>query len=251
MRFGEIMPKDKKDNSSSIAKASVSRIPTCIPGFDKLIQGGFVKGSINLVSGGPGSGKTIFALQYIYNGVKDFDENGLFMSFEENVSTLKEDAALFGWDFDKLERDGSCTFFSMQPFTNPDLRSNIVAVVKKKGIKRVVIDSISIFSMALKDDSYRIRKEFYSLTDLLRGLGCTIVVTAEIPGEPALDIAAGGASLSRDGIIEFVADSVVTLHNSGLGGETDRAIRVLKMRRTNHEKAPTPMKITDDGMVVL
>jgi circadian clock protein KaiC len=229
----------------------VIRVPTKIPGFDKLIQGGFVRGSINLVSGGPGSGKTIFALQYIYTGATEMKERGLFMSFEENVATLKDDAAMFGWDFEKLERDGYCTFFSMQPFGSPDLKSNIVSMIRKKDIKRVVIDSISIFSMAFKDDAYRIRKEFYTLTDLLRGLGCTVVVTAEIPGEPALDISSGNSNLSRDGIIEFVSDSVVTLHNSGLGGETDRAIRVLKMRRTNHEKAPTPMRITDSGMSVL
>ena len=74
-----------------------TRLKTYIPGFDKAIEGGFVKNSLNLVSGGAGTGKTIFCLQYLYNGVVGDNQNGLFVSFEENIDDLRKDAQGFGW----------------------------------------------------------------------------------------------------------------------------------------------------------
>jgi circadian clock protein KaiC len=226
------------------------RIKTNIPGFDKHIEGGLVEESLNLVSGGTGCGKTIFAMQFLYEGVKT-GEKGLFISFEEEFDKLMGDAAVFGWDFRKMEKEKKCFFFSCKPMEEPNLQTKISAIIKEHKITRVAIDSISVFSMMFKDDPYRIRKEFYKLADFLRKMGCTVLLTAEISGEAPLDITSGGGSLSRDGLIEFIADSVVTLHNSGIGGEGDRAIRVLKMRRTNHTKGPLAMNISKKGMKVI
>jgi len=229
----------------------VDRIKTHIPGFDKHIEGGLVKNSVNLLSGGPGTGKTIFALQFIYEGIRKSNETGLFVSFEEEFDNLIGDANVFHWDFQKLEKEAQCVFLSCKPLEEPNLQTKMQELIQKYKVKRVVIDSISIFSMMFKDDAYRVRKEFYKLARFLKDQGCTILLTAEISGEAALDITSGGGALSRDGIIEFIADSVITLHNSGIGGEGDRAIRVLKMRRTAHTKGPLPMGITDKGMQVL
>jgi len=226
------------------------RIKTNIPGFDKHIEGGFVEESLNLISGGTGCGKTIFAMQFLYEGVKQ-GEKGLFISFEEEFDKLMGDAAVFGWDLGKLEKEKKCFFFSCKPMEEPNLQSKISSIIKDNKINRVVIDSISVFSMMFKDDPYRIRKEFYKLADFLKKMGCTVLLTAEINGEAPLDITSGGGALSRDGLIEFIADSVITLHNSGIGGEGDRAIRVLKMRRTNHTKGPVSMNISKKGMKVL
>lgn len=228
----------------------IERIKTYIPGFDKHIDGGFVVNSVNLLSGGPGTGKTVFALQFLYEGVKK-GENGLFVSFEEEFDNLMGDAAVFGWDFEKLQKEGKCMFLSCKPLEEPNLQTKMQDMIHKYKVQRVVIDSISIFSMMFKDDAYRVRKEFYKLARFLKDQGCTILLTAEISGEAPLDITSGGGALSRDGIIEFIADSVITLHNSGIGGEGDRAIRVLKMRRTAHTKGPVPMGITEKGMQVL
>ena len=229
----------------------VERIKTYIPGFDQHVNGGFVKNSVNLLSGGPGTGKTVFALQFLYDGVQKNNENGLFVSFEEEFDNLIGDAKVFNWDFEKLQQEGKCVFLSCKPLEEPNLQTKMQELIQKYKVKRVVIDSISIFSMMFKDDAYRIRKEFYKLARFLKDQDCTILLTAEISGEAPLDITSGGGSLSRDGIIEFIADSVITLHNSGIGGEGDRAIRVLKMRRTAHTKGPLPMHITDSGMEVL
>ena len=227
------------------------RIKTNIPGFDAHIGGGLVKNSVTLLSGGPGTGKTIFSLQFLYESIQRDKTNALFVSFEEDFDGLMGDARVFGWNFEKLQREGKCAFLSCKPLEEPNLQVKIDRLIKKYKVKRVVIDSISVFSMMFKDDMYRVRKEFYKLTSFLKKQGCTILLTAEISGEAPLDITAAGGSLSRDGIIEFIADSVITLHNSGIGGEADRAIRVLKMRRTNHTKGPLPLQITKKGMKVL
>ena len=229
----------------------VERIKTYIPGLDQHIEGGLVRNSVNLLSGGPGTGKTIFAMQFLYGGAQKNNENGLFVSFEEEFDNLLGDAKVFHWDFDKMQQDGKCVFLSCKPLEEPNLQTRMQELIQKYKVKRVVIDSISIFSMMFKDDAYRIRKEFYKLARFLKDQGCTILLTAEITGEAPLDITAGGGALSRDGIIEFIADSVITLHNSGIGGEGDRAIRVLKMRRTAHTKGPVPMHITEKGMEIL
>lgn len=229
----------------------MERIPTNIPGFDQHIEGGFVRGSLNLISGGTGTGKTIFSLQYLWEGIHKNNEKGFFISFEEDFERLMGDALVFGWDFRRMQEEKKCFFLSCKPLEEPNLQSRMEAIIRENGVTRVVIDSISVFSMIFKDDLYRVRKEFYKLSSFLQRLGCTVLLTAEISGEAPLDITAGGSSLSRDGIVEFIADAVITLHNSGIGGEGDRALRVLKMRRTNHTKGPVPMQIGKEGMVVL
>ncbi|MEK6822223.1 MAG: ATPase domain-containing protein [Nanoarchaeota archaeon] len=231
-----------------MAKKDDSRIPSGIPGFDALIEGGFVKGSVNLVTGGTGTGKTIFALQFTYNQIQK-GRNVLYVSFEENLEGLVGDGLLFGWDFEKLQKEQKVFFSTFRPVGSPDVATEFTKLVKTYGISIVIIDSISVMALAFEENYYKMRKELYLLIDLLKRLGCTCLFTAEIPGEASLDVTTGGA-LSRDGVSEFVADSVITLHNAGIGGEGDRAIRVLKMRRTSHVKDPVQMDITDKGMVV-
>ena len=123
--------------------------------------------------------------------------------------------------------------------------------IPKSKAKRVVIDSISVFGMAL-NDLYRIRKQIYFLANMLQKLGATTILTSEIVGEAPLDISSSGrdGSFSRYGVEEFIADSVITLHNSGLGGSGDRAIRIVKMRRTNHTKGPIPFEIGNQGIKI-
>ena len=190
-------------------------------------------------------------MQFLYEGATKFNEPGVFLSFEENEESLYKHALQFGWDFKKLEQEGKCVLLAFEPFKFRDIQKEVVHLIKKMGIKRVVIDSLSVFAMSFKENQYKLRKELYSLSSFLKTLNCTTIVTAETEGEPALDITSGGGALTREGFIEYVADSVMTMHNSGIGGEADRAIRVVKMRRTNHRRDPIPMKIGRTGMKVL
>ena len=224
------------------------RITTGIAGFDKATKGGIIRGSINLITGGPGTGKTIFASHFLWEGIVKYDENVLFISLEEEVDALRKDLSSTGMDFEKMHNEGKCHFVYFGPYSSSDLQAKLTREITRVNAKRVVIDSISVFAMALKND-YEIRKEIYLLTNLLKKLDCTVIMTSEIVGQVPLDISTGG-SLSRYGVEEFVCDSVITVHNSGLGGPVDRALRIVKMRRTNHVKGPVPMKITDHGMEV-
>jgi len=226
----------------------LERVKTYIPGLDKIIQGGLVKNSLNLVSGGAGTGKTVFCLQYLYNGVVVEDQHALFVSFEENIDDLREDAKGFGWDFKKLEDMKKFRFTYLSPYNLRNFKEELSTEINLLDAKRVVIDSTSTFGLGL-DSAFEVRKELYLLSKELKKLNCTTIITSEISGEMRLDTSHG--SMSKFGVEEFVADSVITLHYAGLGGSSDRAMRVVKMRRTNHFRGPIPTQITSKGMQVL
>ena len=88
----------------------IDRCPTGIEGFDKICQGGFVRNSDNVIVGGPGSGKTTFLLQFLWNGVTKFNENGLYCSFEPDILETVKDGSSYGWDFSKLAEQGKIKF---------------------------------------------------------------------------------------------------------------------------------------------
>lgn len=225
------------------------RVPTFIPGFDKLIGGGFVKHSLNLLSGGAGTGKTVFSLHYLYNGVVNANENALFVSFEENLPDLKKDAIAFGMDFTKFEEQKRAKFVYLSPYNLQNFKEELSTEVSIIDAKRVVIDSTSTFGLGL-DSAYEVRKELYALSKNLKKLRATAIITSEITGEAPLDMSSGSGFLSRFGVEEFVADSVITLHYGGMGGSEDRAVRIVKMRRTDHAKGVIPMSITSKGIII-
>jgi circadian clock protein KaiC len=227
----------------------MERVKTGIPGLDKLLNGGFIANSVNLISGGPGTGKTIIGLQFLYNNIVKFNEKGVYISFEENLKDIKKDALIFGWDFNKFEEERKCKFLYYYPFEIQNLVSNIKKEIKKLNAKRLVIDSTSSFGMSL-DNDYEVRKHLYKLIELSKSMECTTILTSEVVGEAPIDIHSGG-KLSRFDVEEFICDSVITLHSSGLGGLSDRAIRIVKIRRSSHIKGPIPMKIGSKGIEVL
>ena len=94
-------------------------------------------------------------MQFIYEGIKRGDK-GLYITFEENLNTLKGDALVYGWDFGALEKERKCIFLSFKPLENPDLLAKISKHIETHNIKRVVIDSISVFSMIFRENYYRI-----------------------------------------------------------------------------------------------
>lgn len=224
-----------------------SRVPTGIPGLDRIIKGGFVKNSLNLVSGGTGAGKTTFALQF---GVNHAKQGGtvLYLSFDEANAKLIQDAKAYGWDLDALSRQGKWVQMNIEPISSPGLYAKISSVIIRNGVSAVIVDSVSEMALAFNENAYKLRKELYALADLLHKHDCTALFTAEVAGDASID--ALGGQLTRDGVSEFVADSVITLHGVGIGGESERALRVLKMRRTAHSREPVPMTIGNKGINV-
>ena len=122
-------------------------------------------------------------------------------------------------------------------------------LITKNDIKRVVIDSTSVFGLYLKDP-YEVRKKIWEVSNLIKRWGCTAIITSEIEGLTDIQSADKSRPVSRFGVEEFVSDGVVVLHHSALGGDWDRAIHVIKMRRTNHKKGIYSMKMGPDGIKV-
>lgn len=216
----------------------VERVPTGISGLDKLVEGGFEKGSTILVTGNTGCGKTIFCCQYIWEGLKR-GENCMFITFEESMQDIINDAAAFGWDFKKYEKEGKFNGGFRTPFKKEDLfwfRDDI----KNSKINRIVLDSTSVLSLFYKDP-YDIRIKLFELITSLKETGATSVLTTETT-KPGL--------LSRFGVEEFVVDGVLLFQMISAGETCFRTMQVRKMRRTEHGMSVYPYQITKKGIVV-
>src|SRR3989344_2765808 len=208
------------------SKEGVDRIPTGIPVLDKLIEGGFVKGSTILVSGGAGTGKTIFSMQYLLEGLKN-GENCMFITLEETPEDLVADVARFGWDLQKHVQSKKLLIEYHDPFQMTDITSLLVEKINEKKISRIVIDSTSLFGLYFKDP-FEVRKQLFKLLMGLKGTNATSVLTSELSEEEK--------KLSRFGVEEFIVDGVIVLHYLGVGEATYNNVEVRKMRRTNHAK---------------
>ncbi|NUN11577.1 hypothetical protein HUU53_02935 [Candidatus Micrarchaeota archaeon] len=220
----------------------VNRIKTGIPGMDELIEGGFPESSSILVSGSAGCGKSIFCLEYLYNGAKLYKEPGVYVTLEEHPNNLWWMSQRFKWDLLSLERENLLKVYKFDP--TPDSRNEIefqtkriVEKAKQFGAKRLVVDSITAFSFWV-DDVGRIRYAIYSLIEALRELNCTTLLTVEsLPGRN---------DVSRFGVEEFLTDGIVQLHFR----PPHRSIFVRKLRGTRHDARVHPMKIDDNGIEI-
>ncbi len=222
-----------------------NRIKTGIAGLDERIEGGFIDGSVNVLSGGPGTGKTIFCLQFLMKGALDGDR-GIYISFEENEADLKADGQSIGIPLDKVK--GMIRFVYV-PISEI---GGFVESLKEKIYffkpKRIVIDSVTVLSMQM-ETSFEKRKEVYSIMRTLKSMGCTSILTSEV--SPGSVMGGDGEGYVHADIQEYLGDSVITLHYAGIGGESDRAIQIVKMRRSNHAKGPIPMTIAKGGVKVV
>ncbi|MBI1978794.1 MAG: AAA family ATPase [Candidatus Aenigmarchaeota archaeon] len=226
----------------------VERTESGIPGLDKLIEGGFVKNSVNLVAGQTGTGKTLFCMQYLLNGLKK-GENGLYITLEQKEDEILQDVGRFGWDveFQKYIKAGKLALVPLEPTGMRELTTATVNYAKKVNAKRFVLDSLSIATMGWKTgemDLTKIRAEVFSYMKSLKNLGVTSFLITEIPETD-------DKALSRFGFEEFLADGVVVLSFLNVGGEVFSNLRVRKMRRTSHKKEQYPYEITNNGLKLL
>jgi len=228
------------------------RVKTGIPGLDPLLNGGLLSGRSILLSGPCGSGKSIFAMQYVYSGVTKFNEPGLYVSFEEERERIIENMAALGFDLKKLEKTkkfiliggalGNLGGFMEKVGAETDhIIDEIAEVVNEHNIRRVVIDSVSLFSLLSKDVEER-RKALTKLANRLSSLGCTSLLISETK-EGTLDI-------SRYGMEEFIVDGVIALFQLRQGDRFIPGIVIRKMRGTNHDKNIRLFAVTNKGVVV-
>lgn len=227
----------------------VDRCPTGISGFDKITHGGFVRNSANVIVGGPGSGKTTFLLQFLHNGITKYDENGLYCSFEPDILETINDASSYGWNLYKLSETGRIKFTKFSPETTIDeLRMELTRIISQNNIRRVCIDPISILTISMNEQG-KIREKIFELVSLMKRLKVTTILADE--SMEAENTNYRDIEWTKTDIVKFLSDSVTTFYSSGLAGTADRALRIEKMRRTNHLRRIVGMEITEKGMEVI
>lgn len=218
----------------------VERISSGVPGLDKLIEGGFVKNSVNLISGTTGTGKTILGLQYIWYGLQK-GENGVFLSLEQEPEEIFADVEFFGWDFQQYIKKKKCIIEHLSTWELEELPLIVLDKIKSINAKRFVLDTLSLVCSEFEPD--RMRTEISEFLNRLRHSGATSLLTAEIPEE--------SKALSTFGIEEFLVDGIIILNYLGLVvGGTPRSLIIRKMRRTKHGSDVYPMTITKKGIVI-
>lgn len=217
------------------------RVKTGVPGLDDLIDGGLIPKNLMLLTGTAGTGKTTISSQFIYEGAKKYGENGVYVTFEEPVESIKSSCLNYGMDFAELEEQNKVAFVKYDPFHIEDIYELIETNIKRIDAKRVVIDSISALGLYVKETP-EIRRMIFNIAFLLRRLNCTAILISEIL--PMQE------SLSRFGVEEFVTDGVIVLYYTRTGSQFSRAVTVWKMRSSSHSSKLHPYKITEKGVVV-
>jgi KaiC/GvpD/RAD55 family RecA-like ATPase len=230
-------------------KEEHERVETGISGYDRMLEGGFFKRSVNLISGPSGAGKTLFSLLFLYEGAKK-GEKGIYITFEENKKQIMRDAQNIGIDLKSVE--DKITIFDIstlrqkfmvkEELERHDSLLNVDVVIDLierniDGAKRIVIDSIVPFSIKYPD-IHMFRASLFRMKEALKSLATTSIITTEIP--------VSSNDISRFGIEDFLADSVTVLRIQ----EKDRQIKIHKLRGSGHYKEFMEYRITDKGIVI-
>ena len=230
----------------------LERVEAGIPGLDLITFGGLPRNRLTLVSGTAGSGKTVFAAQFLATGIGT-GEHGVFVTFEERPEAIRRNMRSFGWDIEGWEAGQSWAFVDASPrqmdtvFAGDDydlapLLSRITNAIERVGAQRVAIDSVGAL-VAQFAHVAPARQALFRLAAALEAAGVTTVMTAE-----RLD---DYGPITRLGFEEFVADNVVILRNALNGEKRRRTVEILKMRGCSHLKGEHLFTLLDAGIVIV
>lgn len=230
----------------------LDKVETGIPGFDLITQGGLPKGRTALVAGTAGSAKTVFAVQFLAEGIAKADDHGVFVTFEESPADIRRNMASLGWDIQRWEAEGKWAFVDASPQPEEtvvtgsyDLGALMVRIehaIRKVKAKRVSMDSLGAIFTHFADPG-TVRRELFRIACALKRMEVTAVMTAERTQEYG--------EISRYGIEEFVADNVVILRNVLENEKRRRTIETLKLRGTAHQKGEFPFTVIPGGGIVV
>lgn len=232
-------------------------VATGIPGVDEILAGrGIPRGHTILVSGGPGSGKTTFAIQFLYTGATQHNEPGVYVTLDEDPMEIKENVAKFGWDLKKLEEEKKLVFINISPVrVTSSERGGLIEIgmkefrliklleairqgVEEVKARRLTVDPLTIFTLQYPDEVERI----HAMRDLMRDLksmDCTNLLISELRG----------TGLEREHQFEeYLAQGVILLRTVLKDGKAIRAFQVEKMRGLAVDNQPRPYQISNKGV---
>ncbi len=218
---------------------------TGIDGLDDILNGGIVRNSTTLVSGNPGAGKSLFGLQYVYNGVDKFDEDGIYLSFEENESDLREAAESIGFEhWQEYVDDGRIQVYDKQVLLREnDFSSSLELLLDDlddQDYERLVLDSLTMFQLFFEDEREK-RTYLLKFTDILRDNGLTtLLINEQGTVFPETDI----------GLENFLTDGNIYLLQTPTDSGVNRYVWVAKMRKQNIDTDIFPMEISQGGIKV-
>lgn len=228
----------------------VPKSPTGIQGLDEITGGGLPRGRPTLVCGGPGCGKTILAMEFLINGARQFDEPGVFLSFEESIDDLTANFASLGLDPRPLSarKKLSLDYVRVEPneiqetggYDLDGLFIRLEHAIDSVHAKRVVLDTIEALFSGLSDTRV-LRAELRRLFNWLRTKGVTAIVTGE----------RGDGGMTRHGLEEYISDCVIMLDHRVVDQNATRRLRVVKYRGSTHGANESPFFIDKSGLSVL
>jgi len=239
------LPKTPK----AVKHRGLQKCPTGIKGFDEITEGGLPKNRTTLISGGAGSGKTLLGIDFLVKGVSDYNEPGVFMSFEETPDELYKDVASLNLNLQRLVSQKKVVLehvilehrdIQEKDFNLEGLLVRLEHAIDSIGAKRVVLDSLESPFSGIKDQGV-LRVEVKRLFRWLKNKQVTALVT----GEP------GHGSYTRHGLEEFVSDCIILLDNRVKDQMAIRRIRVVKYRGSKHGTNEYPFVIDNEGLSVI
>src|SRR3984893_8669131 len=226
----------------------VTKVLTGIQGFDEITDGGLPRGRTTLVMGGPGCGKTVFALQSLVTGATKRKEAGIFVAFEESTRQIVANAATFGWDLPALAKK---KLFFLDAQLSPEVVKagefdlvGMLNVLQAKAdelqAKWIVFDGIDVL-LSLLDDPVAERREIYRIRDWLAQTGLTGIITQKV----------GGIEIEqRYGFLQFMVDCVIILRHQVVNGSAFRNLRVVKYRGSPFSGDEFPISLTTEGLTL-
>jgi circadian clock protein KaiC len=231
------------------SEAPIVKAATGIAGFDEITRGGIPAHRTTLIVGGPGAGKTVFALQTLVTAARQYREPGIFVAFEESSRQIIDNAATFGWDLPALERERlffldarlSPTTVQAGDFDIAGMLAGLEAKAKEMGAKRIVFDGIDVL-LTLLSNATKERREMYRLQEWLAANGLAAVITAKASEDDS--------AAERYSFMQFMVDAVVTLHHRMHDRVSLRGVRIMKYRGSGFAEGEFPMIITETGIEV-